>query len=270
MLLFSLLRPSPLDSIDGVKRVLKKLKGGPMSKDNGQVNVSKDRIHDLIREAYSCGYNVYAWSVLEAGVTKTELRLTSYSIQNNELVLHAEGDSLLKIKGMITGLCRIDFYIAEEAFFFTSLVRGLDPQGNLYVSFPESCCLYERRKFERLDLDVPLNIGIKTKNRFWKRKCYDISKGGFSLAFAKGDGISPERIINETCNVTLESAIGEMEFIAKIVNVLKLRPHVNEKYPYASVRASFRFIELSPKQTKFLEDLVDRGIGLIKNLKKAF
>ncbi|MEI8345824.1 MAG: hypothetical protein WCG27_00025 [Pseudomonadota bacterium] len=212
----------------------------------------KDNIERVLIEALKEGNKLIGWYDTPEGLLRAELKIKSLSVVRKEIVLSPLAGSYFYLKEIITGSGKINFYAPLSGLVFTSEVIRFPEKGPLVVAFPKEHLFDERRQLNRIDcanLDLWINFGHDNKSM--RKKCYDISIGGFSVLFAKTDKFPwKEQTVLE--QVTLVANSQKEIFTAEILGIHNIDPYALKNYPYGGRRVSFKFLNTSKAQKDFI------------------
>ncbi|MBL6990042.1 MAG: PilZ domain-containing protein [Bacteriovoracaceae bacterium] len=214
-------------------------------------------IQSLIKEAHTKKKPLIAWYFFVGKMLKAELDIVSVLSERKKIKLQAREKSFIYLKEMISGSGEINIYIPEYQFFFTTKICSLDDLGELTIEFPDESSVVDRRGGQRFSLSDDLLIELTYKNKKTKKKCFDISSGGFSIILSKSEKLLfKEDQLFDVVNVYFGSQ--QITLSAKIKNILKLKPFMVEDNPYGAFRISFQFVDVDDlgAQLKLLTDYI--------------
>ena len=194
---------------------------------------------------------VIAWYSFNGHVIQAELNIKAIRKDRNELVFVPKWDSLDYLQQLISGQGKISFFAPEDSLVFIAELRLLGDDGLLTVSMPEKHFFHDRRKDQRVDLLSSLWVSFEKSSL--KKRCLDISGGGFSIVVSQA-----ERMLLKQIGSSVSLNLGEncLNLEIELSNELKLRPYMLEKCPYGGFRLAFSFINLNDLLKKRLNDFL--------------
>lgn len=212
-------------------------------------------IYDAIKEAHLKKSSIYAWQLDGEVLLKAELLIESYKIDRNEIILQTNPGMEHHLIQMITGLGKLNFYVASASLLFTSDVKKLEEGGKLTIAFPFTHTFHDRRELSRFEiLGLPLSLKYNLKEREIKKPCFDLSRGGLSILYSQGERV-PFKEGELIKGLHLEFGSHSLPFEATAVRILKLKPFMLEKIPYGGAKLSLKFETMDPKDKEILEKL---------------
>lgn len=221
-------------------------------------------IYDSIKNAHQKKYPLAAWQLEGDVLLKAELTILSYKVDRNEIILQTSEGMENHLIQMITGLGKLNFYLNEFSLLFTSDIKKLEPGGKLTISFPQHYFFHDRREGERFEiLGLPFAVKLKIGNRQLKKSCFDISKGGLSILFSQSERV-PYQTGDLIKDLTLVFGGHEVNFEARVVRILKLKPYMLESIPYGGSRLSLKFEKMAEMDTGKLQKLTAHLEELLK------
>ena len=201
------------------------------------------------------------WITTEGQITLTPFKLIKVDLESQLCWCHVEREDE-DFFNLFKSRPEIKCFFPQSGIFIFSHFHSINPQSKIIkFSLPKYAVPKERRKDERFDLSGQLSLTIKDGAFSRKFKVFDISQGGLSIILSKSDHFTI------TGSEKLKEAIIEpfkLPTSLKLILVLKVRPFVLEKIPYAGKKFSFEFSfkhekqalkwkELWPKVLQFIE-----------------
>lgn len=215
---------------------------------------------DIIKNKYS----VYAWKKTSERLLKARLDIRTVKKNNGEIHLKIDDGCRYTFKKIISGSGKIYLYVPAKLMVFSVQLYFFDDDKTVIVSFPEKLFFDDRRRNARTILDIPkIYADFKMENRVYRRTCYDISLGGLSIIFGRGDNflLNSKNRIKEVKIIYIKSS---MKITIKVVNILSLTPYMLDKFPYANKRVSFKFQDVGPEALRFINKVIVENLPSIK------
>jgi len=218
-------------------------------------NEKSKNIYEEIKTAFKENLSIFSWQIESEVLSKAELKIESYKLDHNEIILQTTVGMEENLIQMITGMGKLNFYIHESSLLFTSDIKKLEPGGKLTMAFPQTYHFNNRRDGERFEiLGLPFFVKLKINGNEIRKSCYDISKGGISILFSQRERV-PYKEGDLITNMGLVFGKNEVKFEARVMKVLKLKPYMLENIPYGGTRLSLKFEKMEKLDSVVLEKL---------------
>jgi hypothetical protein len=201
-------------------------------------NGQKDQAAEQILEAYKSKYSVYAWGSFGGHVIKADLEFKTIKYNQRKIVLAPTSLSRSYLEDLLGGSGKLNIAIPQMSLLFEA--EYLDYNKELTISFPLFHKFYDRRKSERVDPFIPLNVKFCYKGITYKKLCSDIGVGGFSLILSRSE-MTRFMVGEEVKDVELSFPMKTMAITVKVANLVKLDPYKDENNPYGGSRLSLSF-----------------------------
>jgi hypothetical protein len=199
---------------------------------------NNSQIKDLILEAFKSKYEIYAWGSFAGSVIKADLQFKTIKFNLKKIVLQPEKISRAYLDDLIGGSGKLNFAIPQMSLLFEA--EYLSYSDELTISFPKYFKFYDRRKSQRVDPFLPLNVNFTFKGINFNKTCSDIGIGGLSIILSRNE-MNKFMFNDEIKNVELEFPIRKIKIDVKVASMVKLNPFSNEKNPYGASRLSLSF-----------------------------
>jgi hypothetical protein len=224
----------------------------------------RDNIERVIQKVLRDGQIVIAWYDTPEGLLRAELKIKSLTQNRREIVLNPQPGSFFYLKQLVSGSGAINFYVPQSGLIFCSQVLKFPENGPIVIAFPDQHLFDERREGRRLDCS-PINlwIHISDQGKSIRKKCFDLSFGGFSILFAKNESF-PWGENDELKQIAIIWNKYKIFFTAKIVKIHNIDPYFLNNYPYGGKRISFKFTKTDKIQKDFLQEFHEHYIGSLK------
>ncbi|PIK14436.1 PilZ domain-containing protein [Halobacteriovorax sp. JY17] len=195
-------------------------------------------IKNEILEAFKSKYSVYAWGSFGGHIVKADLQFKSIKFNQKRIILSPTAMSRSYLEDLLGGSGKINIAVPQMSLLFETEFMGYD--DDLIVSFPKFHKFYDRRKSERVDPFIPMNINIKHKGLTFKKSCNDIGVGGFSVILTKNE-MKKFDIGEMIEDVDVSFPLKTLTLKVKVAGLVKLNPYQDEKNPYGGSRLSLTF-----------------------------
>lgn len=198
----------------------------------------QEKIKEEILEAFKSKYSVYAWGSFGGHIVKADLQFKSIKFNQKRIVLTPTSMSRPYLEDLLGGSGKINLAIPQMSLLFETEYLSYDEE--IVVSFPSSHHFYDRRKSQRIDPFIPMNITIKHKGITFKKACNDIAVGGFSIILTRNEmrKFDIGEIIE---NVEVSFPMRSLNLKVKVAGLVKMNPYQDEKNPYGGSRLSLTF-----------------------------
>ena len=174
------------------------------------------------------------------------------------LVFIKQFEQNLKSKGTST------FFLDSMGCMFKAKINSFDSRtGTLWTSYPRDIAFQERRQKDRFILHRDMTFLYNMdEGGVVNKKVYDISEGGFSLAFSQMERFRVEE--GELLrNVFFQYGASVQYIDVKVLRILKPTPFELESMPYVN-RVSFTFVNMDEDQKLFVESIIGAETSLQK------
>ncbi len=196
-------------------------------------------IQKLLQQERNTGRGGEMWISISDQIVLTPFKLLKVDLVNRLCWCHIEREDE-DFFTIFNSAPEIKCFFPGSGFFIFSRFHSLN-QNSKIIKFhmPKYAVPKERRKEERIDLSGQLSLKIKDGAFERTFKIFDISKGGLSIILSKTDHFA-----NPLVNQQLEGSLGpfSLPITLRVASVLKVRPFVLEKIPYAGKKLSFEFV----------------------------
>ena len=200
---------------------------------------NNSQIKDLILEAFKSKYEIYAWGSFTGNVIKADLQFKTIKFNLKKIVLTPEKISKAYLDDLIGGSGKLNFAIPQMSLLFES--EYLSYEDELTISFPKHFKFYDRRKSQRVDPFIPLNVNFSFKGINFSKTCSEIGIGGLSVILNRNE-MNKFMFNDEIKNVELSFPVKKIKIDVKVASMVKLNPFSNDKSPYGASRLSLSFV----------------------------
>jgi hypothetical protein len=199
---------------------------------------NETQIKDQILEAFKSKYEIYAWGSFAGNIIKADLDFKTIKFNQKKIVLSPKKISRPYLEDLIGGSGKINFAIPQMSLLFESEYLSYDDE--LIISFPKYYKFYDRRKSERVDPFIPMNVKFTFKGITFNKKCNDIGIGGLSVVLNRNE-MNKFMFGDEIKDLILSFPVKDIKTNVKVASMVKLNPFSNEKTPYGASRLSLSF-----------------------------
>ncbi|OUR93021.1 hypothetical protein A9Q84_21190 [Halobacteriovorax marinus] len=201
-------------------------------------NEKKDQTTEQILEAYKSKYSVYAWGSFGGHVIKADLEFKTIKFNQKKIVLVPTKLSRSYLEDLLGGSGKLNIAIPQMSLLFEAEYLKYD--DDLTITFPLFHKFYDRRKSERVDPFIPLQLKMNYKGITYKKTCSDIGVGGLSIILSRSE-MTRFMVNDEIKDVELSFPLKNMIVEVKVASLVKLNPYKDEKHPYGGSRLSLSF-----------------------------
>ncbi|GEM_PF-4297245 len=199
---------------------------------------NQEKIKNELLEAFKSKYAVYAWGSFGGHIIKADLQFKSIKFNQKRIVLSPTTMSRSYLEDLLGGSGKINLAIPQMSLLFEA--EYMDYDDDLVVSFPNFHKFYDRRKSERIDPFIPMDITFKHNGVSFKKSCNDIAVGGFSVILTKNE-MRKFDIGDIIENVEISFPLKSITLKVKVSGLVKMNPYQDEKNPYGGSRLSLTF-----------------------------
>ena len=201
-------------------------------------SATDSQIKDQILEAFKSKYSIYAWGSFAGNIIKADLNFKTIKFNQKKIILTPDKVSRAYLEDLIGGSGKLNFAIPQMSMLFES--EFLEYGDELAISFPNFHKYYDRRKSERVDPFIPLDVKFQFKGITFTKTCNDIGIGGMSVVLTRNE-MNKFMYGDEIKDVLLSFPVKQIKIDVKVASMVKLNPFSNEKNPYGASRLSLVF-----------------------------
>lgn len=199
---------------------------------------NQEKIKNELLEAFKSKYSVYAWGSFGGHIIKADLQFKSIKFNQKRIVLSPTSMSRSYLEDLLGGSGKINLAIPQMSLLFET--EYMNYEEDLVVTFPKFHKFYDRRKSERIDPFIPMNIVMKHNGITFKKICNDIAVGGFSVILTKNE-MRKFAIGDIIDNVEISFPLKVITLKVKVSGLVKMNPYQDDKNPYGGSRLSLTF-----------------------------
>jgi len=198
----------------------------------------------------------FSFYTFDHHIIKAQLSIKSIRKELNQITFQAEGENLINLQEMISGSGKINIYLPSESILFSVEMKHLSDDGVMLTGAPELIYSYDRREDERYFLENPILINFKWRKKIYTKECYDISLGGLSLVFSKGENVR-FNMGEEISDLKICFGNTHMPIKGKVVGRRRIDPFSSKNNLYSGIKFSVHFQEKETLVNNFIKSILE-------------
>lgn len=221
-------------------------------------------ILSLIKGAKERSLDIFFWKMIGDTKMMGQIKIDFVRKSKNDFSISPLEGQQQVIREILGSQDMVDVYIPELHLLFRTKINKPCHSQKYYLKLPEYVALVERRKSFRINTynqgEIEINVfksdnSLRTQQQQFRKKCYDVSAGGFSFLVSKME----HRFFKKNdslCNVDLLTKNKSIKSHAKIIDVYEVAPDEFNNFHYKVWRVSCRFTKIDDLSKKYLEKFV--------------
>lgn len=234
-------------------------------------NYSAWAIFSIINNTKISEKPIVGWRIVAGKKVTVDLYIRVIRKFRNEFIIRPSKDSGQKIlSDLVAGSENINLFLPTDLVLCQSLVKKIDPNGDITVSIPEMIAQIDRRKHLRLFRESGVNIGVDFKKdlgthtervQYFNKDCFDISAGGLSFILSRTESkyFQKDNMID---SMILNLDGKKTKIDGKVVNIFDIEPDDQNGLIYKSKKVCIQFSDPTVKQQKVINDYVFKYLDI--------
>lgn len=218
-------------------------------------DVDRSEINKRLKKSFLEGYSVVAWDMNGPHAETSNFVINDYHDSSSQIVLKPQDvRSMNKIKRMLTGFGKINFYIENESLIFESELIALE-NDYLIIKKPLKAQLSDKREYERVKIEDRMSLLFKVLDKRVVAKVLDLTPGGMGVIVA-GHDMPKIHDQDKVFRAILATDDTKVKLSFKIVTMEKVRPYQYENIAFVGKRLGLKIVDIDQATKEIITSLI--------------